>query len=320
MGVGALFALAGGCYAGPEDSGAGDTDSDVVETSGQGSAGPSSAGDGVSSGPVGDTSGGDGGEDAGGETAAADDGADDGDDGDDGAGDDAATSSGGADEGSVDDGGESGESSGGAVEIPSGTFLMDDEGYVVFDFEEVAGETPPDPWVFRTDGPCGNQSNCEYMGSGYYQFTGANMCGQTQDTDVGVMEVQFEVKEAGMHRFAWRNLRDHTGGCGDDRNNDSFIAFPSTLSDDHFKEPFKVFGGGHGNYNWTNSYDIHDVGKERVCVEFEPGVHTVRISGRSNAHAIDRIAIIRIDGDEEECRRNAHINGLDDRPLTGQAP
>ena len=174
--------------------------------------------------------------------------------------------------------------------------------------------------MFRSEGPCANQADCEYLGSGYYHFTGANECGQTQNTDVGVMEIQFEVREEGMYRFAWRNLRDHTGDCENDRNNDSFVALPSTLSDDHFKEPFKVFGGGHDSYNWTNSYDIHNVGKERVCVEFAPGVHTLRLSGRSNHHAIDRIAFIRVDGVEEECRRNSHINGLDDRPLTGRQP
>lgn len=207
----------------------------------------------------------------------------------------------------------------GATELPPGVFLADDDDYIVFDIESVAGDSPPEPWIYAQSGPCQDQADCEFLGDGYYQFTGAGECSQTQDHDMGVMEIQFEVKTAGRYRFAWRNLRDHTGGCENDRNNDSFVAFPSTLSDEHFQEPFKVYGGGHGSYNWTNSYDIHGVGKERVCVEFEPGVHTMRLSGRSNNHAIDRIAIFRVEGDLAECRSNGLLGDLDDRPVTGQS-
>ncbi|MEM9458009.1 MAG: hypothetical protein AAGF11_27770 [Myxococcota bacterium] len=234
--------------------------------------------------------------------------------GDDSGDDDGAVTTTGPDDTAGDD-----TTAAGGSELPPGVFLADDEDYIVFDIESVAGDSPPDPWIFAQSGPCEDPADCEPLGDGYYQFKGANQCGQTQDHDAGVMEIEFEVKTAGMYRFAGRNLRDHTGDCENDRNNDSFVAFPSTLSDPHFREPFKVFGGGHGAYNWTNSYDIHDVGKARVCVEFEPGVHTMRLSGRSNNHAIDRVAIFRVEGDVGDCRNNGLLNGLDDRPVTGQS-
>ncbi|MEM9193743.1 MAG: hypothetical protein AAGF12_31500 [Myxococcota bacterium] len=204
---------------------------------------------------------------------------------------------------------------------PSGTFRMDAEGWVVFDIEEVAGMNPPDPWVFRDDAPCANGDECGHLGDGYYQFTGAGMCSQLgRERDVGQMEVSFEVQEAGLYRFAWRNLRDHTGGCGDDRNNDSYVSFPTSSGDEHFREPFKVFGGGSGSFNWTASYDIEEVGKNRVCIELEAGTHTLRIAGRSNQHVIDRVAIGQTDGTIDGCRNGRVIRDLDDREPTGRVP
>lgn len=196
---------------------------------------------------------------------------------------------------------------------------MDDDGYVVFDVESIAGETPPSPWIFRSDTPCTGRPQCEVLGTGFYQFIQGDQCGQVGPGD-GLIEFQFEAKRSGLHRFAWRNMRDHSGGCEHDRNNDSYLAFPTANADDHLKAPFKAFGGGNNDFDWWATYDIEGLGKNEICLDFDAGVHTVQIMGRSNQHAIDRIALIRVESGESDCLSPARLDGLDERPVTGRAP
>jgi hypothetical protein len=61
-------------------------------------------------------------------------------------------------------------------------------------------------------------------------------------------------------------------------------------SDAKFKVPFKVYGGGTGTWNWSATYDINNE-KQKVCLEFDAGVHTMAIHGRSRDHAIDKVAL-----------------------------
>lgn len=225
--------------------------------------------------------------------------------------------SGGSDGSGGDESGSGGTDGNG--ELPAGTFLMDDDGYIIFEAEDIAGQNPPGEWVYRSDsGPC--SGSCAPSEGAYYQYDAdVSDCGNHGSAPNESMTIEFEAKEAGFYRMVWRNLRDHRAGdCGDDRNNDSFVSFPGALNDDHFTEPFKVFGGGHGTFNWNSSYDIHEIGKDDVCVELKAGVETMTLAGRSNHHAIDRIAIIHT-GDSLASCRDLGTNDLDGRENTGQA-
>ncbi len=200
--------------------------------------------------------------------------------------------------------------------LPSGTFLMDDDGYVMFEMESVAGGTPPGDWVQVDDGA--------RSGGAFYQYQSTTLSGCGNHRNAGQstaskMTLNFEVKEKGFHRFIWSNMRANaSGGCESDKNNDSFVTFPGALNDAAFKTPFKVYGGGVNSFTWSGNYDIggHDPQRGAVCVELEAGVQMMEISARSNNHAIDRVAIIY--GDESGC--NGSTNNLDDRDNTGEAP
>jgi hypothetical protein len=127
------------------------------------------------------------------------------------------------------------------------------------------------------------------------------------------------VETAGRYRVVWRNLRDHRdGNCGSDRNNDSFLAFPTTQSDAKFQIPFKVYGGGEGTWNWSTTYDINEE-KERVCLDFSEGIQEMEIHGRSRDHAIDKVVLFRVDGTLADCRA-AGTTGFDALPETGIQP
>jgi hypothetical protein len=201
--------------------------------------------------------------------------------------------------------------SGGEAGLPAGTYLVDDDGYVIFEIESLAGDSPPGDWALVED--------AEQSGGAYYQYQSTTLdgCANHGSADESIkMVANFEVKEKAFYQLVWRNMRANaSGGCETDRNNDSFMKLPGALNGAHFQEPFKVFGGGFDEFNWSARYDIHDVGKELVCIELDAGVQTLEITPRSNNHAIDRVAIFR--GDATGC--TGSNKDLDDRENTGQA-
>ncbi len=228
-----------------------------------------------------------------------------------------------------------GTGSASAIEIPSGTFLADAEGYVIFEAEAIAGKTPPEPWIYSEAEHCVMKEgtmvcSAALDGGGYYKFGGATACGQTTNTDVGLMSLQFQIVKSGLYRMVWRNMRDHSGGCSDNVNNDSFVSFPTAKEEAGHRSPFKVYGGGDDSFYWNTTQGapnesedpFPETDQEAVCVTFDAGVHEMRISGRSNNHTIDRIAFVPTDGTLSFCQRDHYRYTLDveDRPLTGQQP
>ncbi len=225
--------------------------------------------------------------------------------------------------GGAGSGGDAG-SGGSTTSLPSGTFLMDGDGYVIFEAEDIDAGDLPGNWVVLQDaGPC-DEGGCTPSSGAYIQYQ-ADSLGDCSNHGgpqaASTTTVSFEVRTSGYHRLVWRNLRDHrAGACEHDKNNDSFVAFPGAMNDEHFQEPFKVYGGGSGSFTWSGSYDIHDLGKDDVCVDLDAGVQTFDLAGRSNWHAIDRIAIVYTGDDLQSCRGNGPKEGLDARPNTGVAP
>jgi len=196
-------------------------------------------------------------------------------------------------------------------------------GCAVFEVEAVLGSMPPGDWEYRTkQPPCAKAGTCSFSGDGHYVFQPGEGCGLIQASDAHLLKYAFEVKSAGTFRMAFRNLEDNaTDSCEGDRNNDAFVAFPSTTSDPAFRKPFKVFHGGNGGaWDWNARYDIAGLSpdKEDVCVALSEGVHELELRGRAPNFYIDRIAICRYD-DLKGCR-DANSASYEQLPLSPRAP
>ncbi|MEM8707450.1 MAG: S-layer homology domain-containing protein [Actinomycetota bacterium] len=137
------------------------------------------------------------------------------------------------------------------------------------------------------------------------------------DAGNGLITIEVEINDPGRYRFVWHNAV----GIGSDgtEHNDSFLRIdadsffgerngsvvcpddqpsgnrcvgdePQGSSTDGF---FKVYrSGSTDGFSWrafTSDHDAHD-----LYAEFdEAGVYTIRIAGRSEGHAIDRIVLFR---------------------------
>jgi hypothetical protein len=194
------------------------------------------------------------------------------------------------------------------TDIPSDgdTYLMAD-GRIIFDMESL-GTNPPSDWEFKTTGPCDTPADCKPLGPGYYQWTGSN---NYNNPGVGLLTYKFRIPTTGTYRVIWRNLRDLRPDFASDLNNDSWMAFPSSTGDQHFRDPFKVYGGGTNTWTWSGNYDISGVGKAAVCIDFTAGDHYMEVSARSFQHAIDRVAVL------QGC--SASTKDLDSAPLSATA-
>jgi len=196
-------------------------------------------------------------------------------------------------------------------------------GCAVFEVEAIMGSMPPGDWEYRTkQPPCAKAGTCSFSGDGHYVFQPGQGCGLIKASDAHLLRYAFEVKSAGTFRMAFRNLEDNaTDSCEGDRNNDAFVAFPSTTSDPAFRKPFKVFHGGNGGaWDWNARYDIGGLSpdKEDVCVALSEGVHELELRGRAPNFYIDKIAICRYD-DLKACR-DANSASYEQLPLSPRAP
>ena len=156
-------------------------------------------------------------------------------------------------------------------------------------------------WVFRSELD-------EFTGDGYIQWNGADSFSEPR---IGLVEYTIEITHPGTYRFNWRSRI----GIGDDitEHNDTWLAIPN--ADAFFatqgtnsvvyphgsgKTPtpegagsggwFKVYMNTVHNWHWdanTSDNDAHQI----YATFNEAGTYTIKISGRSNGHAIDRIVL-----------------------------
>jgi len=159
--------------------------------------------------------------------------------------------------------------------------FIESEGFVYFEAEDAqfGGD-----WVMGT-------ALDHYSGDGYIEWNGPdlfNPAGAGQDT----ITYQFEITTAGNYELRWRTRIAQ--GDSNTESNDSYVRFPTGVNVAG-EEPFygwqKVFMGHHGAWFWDAKVNDH-VGAN-VRQFFSAGTHVMEVSGRSNGHAIDKIALYR---------------------------
>ncbi len=149
-----------------------------------------------------------------------------------------------------------------------------------------------------------------FTGNAYINWTGSNSFGNPGN---GLITTKINIKTPGKYRFQWRSKVGL--GTNSTEHNDSWLRFPDASvfygekgngskvyprgtglspnpkgsSKDGW---FKIYLSGSTNWTWvskTSDNDGHD-----IYVEFDsPGVYTMEISGRSQSHFIDRVALYR---------------------------
>lgn len=136
-----------------------------------------------------------------------------------------------------------------------------------------------------------NTSLDGYSGTGYLEWTGENYFSKA-DAGKGITTYHFRIETAGNYEFRWRSRIAR--GDSNTESNDSWVRFTTgaNVADEQALNGWtKVYMGEAGVWSWSaRTVDEH---AETVRQFFSQGDHTLEISGRSNGHAIDRIALYR---------------------------
>ncbi len=128
-----------------------------------------------------------------------------------------------------------------------------------------------------------------FSGSGYHIWTGSDSF-NVSTAGRGTLTYRFRIEEAGNYQLIWRSRI----GLGDSasEHNDSWVRFQTgqNVSGEQALNGWtKVFMNQTGRWFW-GSFTVDFVGRP-IRQFFPAGEHTLQISGRSNSHAIDRIAL-----------------------------
>lgn len=147
---------------------------------------------------------------------------------------------------------------------------------------EAESSQAQDGWSFE-DGIGG------YAGSGYLLWNGADSFA-LNTAGRGTITYRFRIQRAGNYELLWRSRI--TRGDNRTEHNDSWVRFPTGRDipgEQALNGWTKVFMSTLGKWAWQSA-TVDGVGR-RVRQYFSAGEHTLQISGRSNGHAIDRIAL-----------------------------
>ncbi|MEM9935523.1 MAG: Ig-like domain-containing protein [Bacteroidota bacterium] len=178
-----------------------------------------------------------------------------------------------------------------------------------------------------------------YTGSGYMQWNGVN---QSSTPGTSPLTYTIEVSTPGTYKVNWRS-RIAKGNSPTD-SNDSWLRFPNASDFYGKKEGSIIYPKGSGKTpnpngpgsegwlkiymntinNWHWGAATSDGDPHQIYVEFDtPGVYTMEISGRSNGHAIDRVALYLASVNEADIFANAQAETLcqgGENPPANQAP
>ena len=146
-----------------------------------------------------------------------------------------------------------------------------------------------------------------YTGKGYLQYKGSNLF---NDPGNSLLSFEIAIKKTGKYRFQWHSLI--AVGESNTEHNDSWLRFKDASDfygqkNDEIVYPkgvgktpnpegssskgwLKIYQNNRDGWTWTtrtSDRDPHD-----IFVEFDSaGIYTLEVSGRSNGHAIDRLAL-----------------------------
>lgn len=181
-----------------------------------------------------------------------------------------------------------------------------------------------------------------HTGQGYLHYKGSNMY---NTPGFSLLTFEIAIETTGRYRFQWHSRI--AAGTSQSDHNDSWLRFHD--ASDFYGEKdgqrvypkgtgktpnpngsskngwFKIYQNNLGNWTWATRTSDHD--PHEIFVEFDTaGIYTLEISGRSNGHAINRLALYHSDVNaslaldlsrpESERIQNVSIHEIPVKPLT----
>lgn len=144
-----------------------------------------------------------------------------------------------------------------------------------------------------------SQAIAGYTGTSYYVWTGSN---QSQGGN-GLLTYQVQIQSAGNYQFLWRSRI--TAGSDSTEGNDTFVSLSGVpIAGQHTIGTNVWTKAYHGQLNkWSWQTATLDFNPMPIRQFFSAGLHTIRISGRSTGHGVDRFILFKY---EEKPYENAH--------------
>lgn len=150
-----------------------------------------------------------------------------------------------------------------------------------------------------------------FTGDGYLQYKGSNLF---NDPGKSLLNFEIVIDKTGKYRFQWHSLI--AVGDSNTEHNDSWLRFSDASDFYGEKDGAKVYSKGVGKSpnppgssarrwfiihqnnsdGWTGATRTSDHNPHQIFVEFDTaGIYTLEVSGRSNGHAINRLALFHSD-------------------------
>jgi hypothetical protein len=140
-----------------------------------------------------------------------------------------------------------------------------------------------------------------YTGDSYFVWDGPN---QSQGGN-GLLTYQVQIQNAGNYQFLWRSRI--TAGTDNTLANDTFLSLSGTpISGQQTVGTnvwIKAYHGQLNRWSWQTATKDHDPMPIRQF--FSAGLHTIRISGRSRGHAVDRFILFKYEDKPYENNHSA---------------
>lgn len=174
---------------------------------------------------------------------------------------------------------------------------QESEGIIVIEIESA---TNYGSWVLDT-------AIAGYTGDAYLQYTGPNFYNNPGNS---LLNFEISIEKTGKYRFQWHSRI--AVGNSQSEHNDSWLRFQDASDFYGEKNGQKVYPKGIGKTpnpngssangwmkiyqnnpnNWSWKTRTSDNDPHEIYVEFDTtGIYTLEISGRSNGHAINRLAL-----------------------------
>ncbi len=138
-----------------------------------------------------------------------------------------------------------------------------------------------------------------YTGTSYYRWGGSN---QSQGGN-GLLTYEVVIQDPGNYQFMFRSRI--TEGENSTEGNDTFVALSGEPIDGQQTIGSNVWTKAYMNrldrWTWNTANKDHDPQPLRQF--FSAGLHTIKLSGRSGGHAVDRFILFKY---EEKPYENAH--------------